>query len=146
MSKVSLVMPRTDQAPVRKVSQSSRQSSRASLYSIQEGGSRHSVYSMGGLSGASTIGPWGDAFHPSTSSLPRRASSASVAAYTEPLLMEEEARDSMYGTMSKASMRYYDRRSQHQQPVGKSFPPDITADGSSLTLAAASLITGRGEA
>ncbi|XP_050734850.1 cytoplasmic FMR1-interacting protein-like isoform X1 [Eriocheir sinensis] len=103
------------QAPGRKVSQGSRHSSRASLYSIQEGGSRHSVYSMGGLSNTSTIGPWGDVFQPMTSSLPRRASSASVVAYTEPLLMEEEARDSMYGTMSKASRRYYDRRSQQQQ-------------------------------
>lgn len=94
------------------MSDGGRRSSHTSLHSISEGaqsGSSHSVYS--------STGRWSQMFDSSsTRSLPRRSSSA---AYTEPFIMPEDVQDNMYGTMSKASRRYYDRHSHQQQTPGK---------------------------
>ncbi|KAG0718012.1 Cytoplasmic FMR1-interacting protein [Chionoecetes opilio] len=111
----STVMPLTDRRG--KGSIKSRHSSHGSLYSANAGNSGNSSRlssssvtigsSMGRDSRCSDIFP---------SSSNRRASSASVAAYTEPFLMSDEAQSSVYGTMSRAS-RIHQKRQEKKQPT-----------------------------
>lgn len=98
----------------KKGSARSRHSSHGSLNSTLVGGSSSSRFSMGSTG---SMGRWSQVPDTPTKTLPRRASSASVAAYTEPFMLTEEAQSSVYGTMSKASRQHRDRH--HKQQSGK---------------------------
>ncbi|XP_045119572.1 cytoplasmic FMR1-interacting protein-like isoform X1 [Portunus trituberculatus] len=89
----------------------SRHSSHSSSNSTMVGASSSSRLSMGS---ASSMGLWSQGSDTPTRSLPRRASSASVAAYTEPFMLTDDVQGSLYGTMSKASRQHRDRHHKQQ--------------------------------